>query len=74
MKKIMSLFIALTLFLLVGCTREDEVKTFRVMFDSDGGSSVKTQVVEDGKNANKPTRSINRHFIMIGYPSTIYTK
>lgn len=54
MKKIMSLFIALTLFLLVGCTREDEVKTFRVMFDSDGGSSVKTQVVEDGKSANKP--------------------
>ena len=54
MKKII-LVLALFIFLLSSCTKpEQEVKTFTVTFDSNGGSSVSSQVVSSGNLAIKP--------------------
>lgn len=45
---------------------EKEKKYYTVSFDSDGGSNVNSQTVEEGKNAIKPTNPTKEGFSFEG--------
>lgn len=49
MKKL--LFIFISMFLLVGCGK---TKTYKVNFDSDGGTKIKSEIVEENKKVDEP--------------------
>ncbi|MDE6660714.1 MAG: InlB B-repeat-containing protein [Anaeroplasmataceae bacterium] len=61
MKKWISLFLIFLLFSLAGCEFEAEIPTVQyyiVQFDSQGGSKIESQKVEEGKRAFKPKNPV----------------
>lgn len=47
--------------------KKEEVKTYTVTFDSDGGSSVKIQTVVEGKKASKPSNPTKKSYNFLGW-------
>jgi hypothetical protein len=45
----------------IGCGNDETTKTFTVTFDSDGGTSVASQTVNEGSKANKPTDPVKEN-------------
>ena len=68
MKKILLLFLALLVLtfgiFLVAC---DEETYYTVTFDSDGGSEVDSQSVENGKKATEPTAPTKDGYTFAGW-------
>lgn len=47
--------------------KKEEVKTYTVTFNSDGGSSVKKQTVVEGKKATKPANPTKKSYKFVGW-------
>jgi hypothetical protein len=45
----------------IGCGNDETTKTFTVTFDSDGGTSVASQTVNEGSKATKPTDPVKEN-------------
>ena len=64
MKKFFTLILMLVLILLVGC---DPIKNVTVVFDTDGGSSVGSVVVQKGNKVSKPVDPIKENYEFDGW-------
>ncbi len=73
MKKVLFYaLIALTLFAITSCNKDDDVTTFIVSFDTEGGSEVSPQKVEKYKKAIKPDDPIKENCIFQGWYNDDY--
>ena len=69
MKKVFFLLALLSLFVICGCNSQKVTtnQTYVVIFDSDGGSNVPSQQIENGSNINKPEDPVKDGYIFEGW-------
>lgn len=68
-KRILFMWMITSVFVISGCSEKENVEppTFTVSFDSQGGTDVASQTVEDGKKATKPASPTKQNAVFVDW-------
>lgn len=69
MKRMLFMWMITTVFVISGCSEKENIEppTFTVSFDSQGGTDVSSQTVEDGKKATKPVSPTKQNAVFVDW-------